>query len=178
MWVQGCSIRCRGCINPHLFSDRGGAWTAPDGIVAGARAAGDEGLTLLGGEPFDQAEALAELASLARRNGLGVICFTGFTMEEAGRKPGGAELMAQVDLLVDGPYVADRPETERALVGSSNQRFIHLTERYRGYDPQRTRNRIELRISSRGETDVAGFLTDDGLAELSNSTGAARVFRR
>jgi hypothetical protein len=51
LWVQGCSIRCKGCINPHLFSARGGTLVAPQMIIDEAIAAGDEGLTLLGGEP-------------------------------------------------------------------------------------------------------------------------------
>jgi anaerobic ribonucleoside-triphosphate reductase activating protein len=71
LWVQGCSIRCKGCINPHLFSARGGTLVAPQMIIDEAIAAGDEGLTLLGGEPLDQAEAIARLARLAQEAGLG-----------------------------------------------------------------------------------------------------------
>lgn len=166
IWVQGCSIRCPGCINPHLFTARGGTEILPSVIVREAEEHGVEGLTLLGGEPFDQAEVLAVLAARAHERGLGVVCFTGFTAAEAAGKPGGRALLENVDLLVDGPYVAAQPERSRALVGSTNQRFIHLTERYRDYEPERVPNRVDLRIGPDGEVAIAGFLTTEGLGEL------------
>ena len=178
VWVQGCSIRCKGCINPHLFSARGGESVDPEVIVSQALDAGVEGLTLLGGEPFDQAAACASLARRARDAGLGVICFTGYTRESLEREHDAASLIAAVDLLVDGPYLADHPEEERALVGSTNQRFIHLTPRYAGYDPARVRNRVELRVGSDGTIETAGFLTRDDLDTLSASFRSRRMFRR
>lgn len=178
VWVQGCSIRCKGCVNPHLFSARGGESVDPEVIVSQALDAGVEGLTLLGGEPFDQAAACAALARRARASGLGVICFTGYTRESLAREAEASSLIAAVDLLVDGPYLADHPEEDRALVGSTNQRFIHLTPRYADYDPTRARNRVELRIGTDGTIETAGFLTRDDLDTLSASLESRRTFRR
>lgn len=166
LWVQGCSIRCKGCINPHLFSARGGELTAPSTIIAAAVDAGDEGLTLLGGEPLDQVEAMTDLARRAQQAGLGVICFTGYAHDIIAATSIGERLLRHVDLLIDGPYVAGSPETERAMVGSSNQRFIHLTDRYSDYTPERTPDKVELRILPTGETSIAGFVTTERLAEL------------
>lgn len=174
LWVQGCSIRCKGCINPHLFSTRGGALMTPSGIVEGAVAAGDEGLTLLGGEPLDQIEAVADLARLAQEAGLGVICFTGYVYDDISKVSNGGRLLRHVDLLIDGPYVAGSPETKRAMVGSSNQRFIHLTDRYADYEPERTPDKVELRILSTGEVSMVGFATTDRLNELANALGVRR----
>lgn len=178
VWVQGCSIRCKGCINPHLFSTRGGAMVSPETIVSKALAAGVEGLTLLGGEPFDQAVACAALARRARESGLGVICFTGYMREALECDEVTASLVAEVDLLVDGPFQRDCPEDERSLVGSSNQRFIHLTSRYADYDPVKSRNRFELRIGPEGMIETAGFLSREGLEALGDSLGSRRMFRR
>jgi anaerobic ribonucleoside-triphosphate reductase activating protein len=178
VWVQGCSIRCKGCINPHLFSVSGGESVDPEAVVSQALDAGVEGLTLLGGEPFDQAAACASLAWHARDAGLGVICFTGYTRESLERGDDSANLIAAVDLLVDGPYLADHPDEERALVGSTNQRFLHLTPRYANYDPTRARNRVELRIGPDGIIEAAGFLTRDGLETFSASLGSRQTFRR
>lgn len=178
IWVQGCSIRCKGCINPHLFSARGGESISPTVIVAEALKAGVEGLTLLGGEPFDQAAACASLTRRAKEAGLGIICFTGYTRESLEQDPDAANLLADVDMLVDGPYVASHPEEERALVGSTNQRFIHLTTRYADYDATRTRNRMELRLSPDGTMEMAGFLTQDGLDTFSGSLDSRRMPRR
>jgi anaerobic ribonucleoside-triphosphate reductase activating protein len=159
VWVQGCSIRCRGCINPHLFSPRGGDPYDPAKLADQAVAQGCEGLTLLGGEPFDQAAACAELAEAARRAHLGVITFTGYELESLSRRDESCRrLIAATDLLVDGPYRQQEAETERSLVGSANQRFLHLTDRYADFDPCRHANRVDIRISATGEAEVAGFL--------------------
>ncbi|MFD0585530.1 4Fe-4S cluster-binding domain-containing protein [Dactylosporangium darangshiense] len=62
IWVQGCSIRCEGCFNPHLWAFRGGTVVPTAAVIARVLAAGTEGLTLLGGEPFDHAAPLAAVA--------------------------------------------------------------------------------------------------------------------
>lgn len=178
VWTQGCSIRCKGCINPHLFNPRGGKFVDPTEIVSQALEHGVEGLTLLGGEPFDQATACASLARLARNAGLGVICFTGYTRESLELQAEAACLIAEVDLLIDGPYLADIPDPERALVGSTNQRFIHLTSRYASYDPKDSPNRVELRIGANGLIETAGFLTSNSLATLSATLESRRTLQK
>ena len=177
LWVQGCTIRCRGCINPELFAPRGGTMMSPEQIVSGALEAGDEGITLLGGEPLDQAEALGELAAAAQEAGLGIICFTGYSYEDIASRPEAAQLLSHTDLLVDGPYDQNRPEQERTLVGSENQRFLHFSQRYAEVLPaQRAArgNRVELRIAADGTVEMAGFLTDDGVKAWAQDLGAVR----
>lgn len=118
IWFQGCSIRCDGCINPHLFSPAGGKDVSADDILRRAMSSSVEGLTLIGGEPFDQPLAGAELAQKAQKLGLGVIAFSGYEYESLRSRGGGTEeFLAAIDLLVDGPYEARNPEKERALVG-------------------------------------------------------------
>jgi anaerobic ribonucleoside-triphosphate reductase activating protein len=178
VWVQGCSIRCRGCINPHLFSSRGGELYDPSALVDQAVAQGCEGLTLLGGEPFDQAEACAVFAEAGRRAGLGVITFTGYELESLrDRDASCRRLIAATDLLVDGPYRGQEAETSRSLVGSANQRFLHFTERYAGFDPFRLANRVDIRISRTGEAEVAGFLNASGVGQLMQLLDARRGAR-
>ena len=177
IWVQGCSIRCAGCVNPHLFAPRGGELIPPARLVEDAVVAGVEGITLLGGEPFDQPQTCAELARNARARELGVICFTGYTLEHLQIQPLAATLLAHIDLLIDGPYVASEPERSRALVGSTNQRFVHLTDRYAGYDPRSTPNRVEVRVSLSGETELAGFLGGDDVQALTRMLRSRRAHR-
>jgi anaerobic ribonucleoside-triphosphate reductase activating protein len=179
VWVQGCSIRCRGCINPHLFDSRGGEVHEPIGLVGRAVAHGCEGLTLLGGEPFDQAAACAELAEAGRKAGLGVITFTGYELEVLrDRDANCRRLIGATDLLVDGPYRRHEAETERSLVGSSNQRFLHLTDRYADFDPIRHANRVDIRISATGEAEVAGFLGEPDVKQLMQLLDARRGARQ
>ena len=178
IWFQGCSIRCKGCINPHLFSPRGGTQLPVAGIIEDAVAAGVEGLTLIGGEPFDQPEAGHALALAARAAGLGVIAFSGYEYETLRSRDDTTRLfLASVDLLVDGPYQEWNPETERALVGSENQRFIHLTDRYQNYRPELVRNRVDIRVRADGTIEVAGFLDSGALKDLGELTSANRTRR-
>jgi anaerobic ribonucleoside-triphosphate reductase activating protein len=165
LWVQGCRIRCAGCCNPQLFSARGGERVTADALVARIRAAapGLEGVTLLGGEPFDQAAPLAEVASGARALGLSVMTFTGYVLEElrARRDPSVSALLAATDLLVDGPYDRARPESLRRWAGSTNQRFHFLTDRYApGIELPRSgeaRRSVELEIAPDGTVRAHGW---------------------
>ena len=134
LWLQGCSIRCPGCCNPHLFDAAGGEACDATTLLGEVAAVGDvlEGVTLLGGEPFEQAAGLVPLVRGTRDLGLSVIIFTGYAIEElrSSRDPAVADLLAATDVLVDGRYDRTQPEPQRRWVGSANQRFHYLTTRY------------------------------------------------
>lgn len=85
---------------------------------------GIEGVTFLGGEPVPQARGLARVAQLIRPLGLSVMLFTGYRLEELAHMglPGVEELLGLTDLVVDGPFIASRPELVRNWVGSTHQR--------------------------------------------------------
>jgi anaerobic ribonucleoside-triphosphate reductase activating protein len=165
LWAQGCRIRCAGCCNPQFFAARGGERVTVDALLERLRAAGKgvEGVTFLGGEPFDQADALAELAAGARALGLSVVTFTGYLLEdlEARRHRGVSALLAATDLLVDGPYDRTRPESARRWAGSTNQRFHFLTRRYApGIElpgPGEPLRRIELELAPDGTVRAHGW---------------------
>ena len=168
IWLQGCSIECPGCVNPHLWKSEGGWEISTAEIINEVLETDVEGITLLGGEPFDQAEDCAEIARQVRLRGKGVITFTGYQYEEllkSGRQDW-ATLLAETDLLIDGPYVKELPESDRAWVGSSNQRFLNLTHRYSEVDPLLHKNRIEMRVLPSGVVDVCGFATEERLKEI------------
>lgn len=165
LWVQGCRIRCAGCCNPQFFAARGGERVGTDALLERLRAAanGLEGVTLLGGEPFDQADALAELAAGARALGLSVMTFTGYALEElrARRHTGVSALLAATDLLVDGPYDRTRPESLRRWAGSTNQRFHFLSSRYApGVElpgPGEPLRRVEIELLPDGTVRAHGW---------------------
>jgi anaerobic ribonucleoside-triphosphate reductase activating protein len=165
VWVQGCGIRCPGCCNPHMFDPAGGEAVDLAALLARLDAVRErvEGITLLGGEPFEQAGVLAPFARLARDHGLSVMAFTGYLLEDLrlDRPAGARELLAHVDLLVDGPYRADLPERHRRWSGSANQRFHHLTGRYSpGVEmiaPGELERTVELRIGPDGRMERSGW---------------------
>lgn len=120
-----------------------------------------EGMTFLGGEPFEQAEALAELGRMVRERGLSVMTFTGYVLEKIlkSSRKGWHDLLAVTDLLLDGPYVQALTDTSRPWVGSSNQRFHFLTPRYRDLETQLESipNRIEVRLQPDGRVLLNGL---------------------
>lgn len=135
-------------------------------MVAPERIAADipldvEGLTLLGGEPFEQAEPLAELARLVQGRRQTVMTFTGYELDElrSAASPAVIGLLNHTDLLVDGRFEVDRPDTTRPWVGSTNQRFHALTARYADLVDRLTSlpDRLEIRIAPDGRVDVNGW---------------------
>ncbi|HUT88242.1 MAG TPA: 4Fe-4S single cluster domain-containing protein [Thermoguttaceae bacterium] len=163
VWVQGCPLRCPGCCNPEMLPFRGGRPVPVGRLLREIRRAaeqhGIEGVTLLGGEPFAQAAGAATLAEGVQRRGLTVIVFTGYTLEKlrAMRDRAVDELLSHTDVLVDGPYVEELPETRRRWIGSANQRVNFLTDRCRPDDPcWQSPNSLEIRLRG-GELSVNGF---------------------
>ena len=159
LWFQGCPLRCPGCCNPEYLPFKGGTAMALEEVAEQLlKAAKDiEGVTLLGGEPFAHAPGAAALAEVARSMGLTVMVFTGYLLEDLAALPGGSELLALTDILVDGPYDRERPDTARRWIGSTNQRIHFLTDRYRADDDcWRQRNTLEIRVRG-SEIMVNGF---------------------
>ncbi|WP_341279243.1 4Fe-4S single cluster domain-containing protein [Paenibacillus sp. FSL H8-0537] len=163
--VQGCPIHCPGCAVPFTWPEDGGMTMEveqlAEQILNGPEV---EGITFLGGEPFEQAGDLARLARILRASGLSVMTFTGYLVENL-RSAGRAdwlELLAVTDLLIDGPFVRERLDTSRPWVGSANQRYHFLTDRYSDLKEKLTDipNRLEVRITPDGRVMI------NGLAEL------------
>ena len=163
LWFQGCPLRCPGCCNPEMLPFQGGDLLAVAAVVEAVRDAaaehGLEGITLLGGEPLAHAASAAPLARAAHGLGLNVMVFSGYTLEEARAlpDPAVAGLLAETDILVDGRYERELPDTTRRWIGSTNQQIHFLTDRYRADDPCWTqRNTLEIRLIN-GELSVNGF---------------------
>lgn len=180
LWVQGCALRCPGCFNPHLWSARGGTAMTPREVLAAVPADVD-GVTLLGGEPFEQAGALAAFARLVRERGQNVMTFTGHTVEELRGDADADALLAATDLLVDGPYVADDLDTARPWVGSRNQRFHALTPAYADLVAEleagasAAPDRIEVRVRPDGTLSVNGWARTADLETLLDGLDGRRV---
>lgn len=158
LWVQGCPLRCPGCCNPEMLAFRPGERREVAALVEEAAAAGVEGVSLLGGEPFAQAAGLAALAEGARARGLSVMVFSGYTLAELrAMGPAAARLLAATDLLVDGRYEASRRSVARRFIGSDNQVLHFLSPRYTPEDPRLgAPNTLELRLRG-GEITLNGW---------------------
>lgn len=180
LWTQGCSLLCtRHCLNPHLLRSDSGHLVSPSELGASLlNLARDyrevEGVTVLGGEPFDQASALSAALADVHGAGLSIMLYTGHTLESL-RGGGGADaqrLLTLCDILVDGPFVDELFDETLVWRGSTNQRVLLLSGHYTPAD-------IELALA-RQRRGVSVTLGPDGTVAVSGAqdVSRARALRR
>lgn len=130
VFAQGCSHNCPGCHNPETHSFSAGRIVEIEAIIEDIKKNPLlDGITLSGGEPFEQSEGFAELASAAKKAGMHVMTYTGFRYEEIVQnlsKVGWKALLSATDLLVDGPFEIDKRSLMLKFRGSKNQRIIDV----------------------------------------------------
>jgi anaerobic ribonucleoside-triphosphate reductase activating protein len=159
VWVQGCPFNCLGCISPDWIPNRLARRMTPgelaDELLSDPSVSG---ITISGGEPMQQAAGLAETVRLIRRRReVSIICFTGYRYEDLFDRPpspGVNLLLAQIDVLIDGPYIA-RSNENRGLRGSSNQRIFYLSSRLSSYFLEESPRRAEIQIQE-GQAFLVG----------------------
>lgn len=159
IWVQGCSIRCKGCANSHMWNFDGGTSYKVIDFIELIKSYKDkvEGITWLGGEPIEQIKAVTEISKAVQELGLSVILFTGNEFKDLENNADFQELIKYVDILIDGRYEQDKTDYSRAWVGSSNQQYYFLTDRYNESVIYENKNKIEIRISPDNEVVMTGM---------------------
>ena len=130
IFMQGCRHNCFNCHNPDTHDPDAGTLFDTDDIIGDMLSAKYiDGITLSGGDPFVQPEQTALIAEAAKRAGLDVWAYTGWTFEElvSGRAGfEGKKALEFVDVLVDGRYTDALRSSECLLRGSTNQRLIDV----------------------------------------------------
>ena len=131
VFVQGCPHRCPGCHNPESHDFDGGYDITVGEVFEQIMANPNlRGVTFSGGEPFEQTEALLELARLVKGAGLTLMSYTGYTLEELEARHAAAtdELLSLLDILVDGRFVESLRNLTLIYRGSENQRVIDMNK--------------------------------------------------
>lgn len=131
IFTQGCKHHCPGCHNPQTHDFNGGKLVSVESVLEQIRKNPLlDGITLTGGEPFEQAEACSILAKAAHAMKLNVMTYSGYTFEEilAGEaeRPGWKELLRETEILVDGRFESDRKSLLLKFRGSGNQRLLDV----------------------------------------------------
>lgn len=127
VFVQGCGHHCPGCHNPQTHDPLGGREMRVEEIVTEMRSNPlTDGLTLSGGEPFDQPEGCLALAEAARAEGLNVWAYSGYRYEQLLADEKKAALLRAVDVLIDGPFLLAERSLALPWRGSRNQRVIDV----------------------------------------------------
>jgi anaerobic ribonucleoside-triphosphate reductase activating protein len=130
VFTQGCKHGCKGCHNPEAQDFEGGYLVTAEALLRRVQQNPLlAGITLTGGEPFEQADALIWLAQQARELGLTVWAYSGYLYQDllSGRPTSAAaELLLYIDVLVDGLYDERKKSLDLHFRGSSNQRLIDV----------------------------------------------------
>ena len=128
IFCQGCPHHCPGCHNPETWDFGCGTDVPVEDLVDVVRSNPlCRGVTFSGGEPFAQAAGFAQLARLLKEKGYEVASYSGFTFEEllAG-SDAQKELLASIDILIDGPFLMAERSLETVFRGSRNQRILDV----------------------------------------------------
>lgn len=129
IYFAGCRHACPGCHNPQSWDMHGGTEMTVDQIMAEV-IENDFNVTFSGGDPlYQDPEALLELARAVRKAGYTLWCYTGFVYEDIRDDRRYAPLLAELDTLVDGPFIQSLRDTSLRFRGSSNQRLIRPNEK-------------------------------------------------
>ena len=156
IWTQGCRKGCKNCYNPETWSHYKNNLIPIDEIFESIKNSSATGVTISGGDPFEQPEELFYLLTKIKQLDLsdGVIVFTGFTINEIRVREELNKSLDYIDVLIDGLYIEEK-RISSGLAGSSNQEFYFLTDKI-------SRDKIvidqEVEIHSLGELiQITGF---------------------
>lgn len=130
LWVSGCSRQCEKCANPELWERQVYQKIAPQKLIQAINSVidnGIDGITITGGEPFDQATDLCEVID-GLPGKIDVLIFTGYKYDELLEREDAKELLSRVDVLIDGEYVDELNDNKSALKGSMNQHIRYLNK--------------------------------------------------
>lgn len=168
IWVQGCSIRCKGCANSHMWDvSSGTSYNVGEFIdLIKSYKSKIEGLTWLGGEPTEQIEAVTEISKAVQKIGLSVILFTGYEYSVLKENSDFQELVKYIDILIDGKFEQDKIDYSRPWVGSSNQNYHFLSSRYDEDIIAKYKNKIEVRVTPDNRILITGMGNFNDLVKL------------
>ena len=130
IWTQGCRKMCKNCYNPETWSHYRNNLIDIDLLVEEIKNSSTTGVTISGGDPFEQPEELFYLLEEIKQLDLsdGVIVFSGYTIDEIRVREELRKSLDYIDVLIDGLYI-DEKRITNGLAGSSNQEFHFLTDK-------------------------------------------------
>lgn len=129
IFTQGCERDCYGCHNPQTHDILGGRLVNIDKLYNDIiRDPLIQGITFSGGEPLLQIIPLLNLTRKLKRKNYHIICYTGFLFEQIKNNINYCDLLNNIDILIDGPFIENLKNIDLKYRGSSNQRIIDIKE--------------------------------------------------
>lgn len=157
LFTQGCSLRCKGCINQHLWEFGKGIDVTIEEILN--QCTDLDGITLHGGEPLDQANVLVELIKKLKQQGKTVILFTGYIFKELNKVQRQAWIAS--DIVISGRYDEKKRNIYLQFRGSTNQKVFTHKGKYKDYRIKDGQTIAILSFDAQGEMQSLGFRTDE-----------------
>ncbi len=163
IWFQGCRKRCKGCLNQDTWSfQKGTLYSIPEIMEIIDKIKNLDGVTILGGEPFEQFDALNVLLDSLYEKNISVILFTGYYLDELNLLYPNVinKIAKKCDVLIDGPYI-ENLKIKHQYIGSSNQQIYVFNKRYE-YLKCTADDKIEfeIRIKKNGALQMNGMIND------------------
>lgn len=175
LWLQGCSIQCEGCWNDELWSFSGGKKMSSEEIIQILQNNTDVGLTLLGGEPLDQAPAVLELIENCHTSGFDVMLYTGYELEELSKVQ--KQCAEQSDIVIHGRYVEDLRSENLLWRGSTNQDILINSQKYHDLELEE-RRQMEIHIDELGQVKVIGYPPEALIESIQSTNGPLKSLKR
>ena len=175
LWLQGCSIQCEGCWNDELWSFSGGKKMSSEEIIQILQNNTDVGLTLLGGEPLDQAPAVLELIENCHTSGFDVMLYTGYELEELSKVQ--KQCAERSDIVIHGRYVDDLRSENLLWRGSTNQEILINSQKYHDLELEE-RRQMEIHIDELGQVRVIGYPPEVLVKSIQSTNGSLKSLKR
>lgn len=158
IWTQGCTLHCPGCVSRDTWEPDPSTAIPVSAVLGWLRSLnGVEGVTISGGEPFQQPEALRELLLGVRAwasPGVDVLLYSGYALSRLRGSARSRELLTLCDAVVAGPYInrLNSPDSRHPWRGSTNQRIIPVSElgekRYGDAEGGETRPHMQISVEA------------------------------
>ena len=155
LWLQGCTLACKGCWNTQYWPTKGGDEIEVSQVLSELDDLPDiEGITLLGGEPLQQAEATLALIEGCKERDLSIFLYTGYDPSEFDETM--QACFDASDIAVTGRYVQELRDTTLRWRGSRNQQ-VHFISDFYDASVLEERTEVECHILPNGELTIVGY---------------------
>lgn len=178
IWTQGCSLKCPDCVNPSLWNPDGGRSVAVEWLLQKIinLAQDYDGITISGGEPFDQYEQLIAFCSFIKlKTQLNVFVYSGYTMVEIEQDHCDRLFTNCIDYLLDGRYVYELNRNE-SLRGSANQKLFRFDDcEITEMEVHPEKPLWSVHVSDTNEIFLTGIPGQDDLRSIQNELAHAGI---
>lgn len=161
VWTQGCSLKCKGCFNAETHTSTGGIEINPTVLGKELGELLIDGITITGGEPLDQPEAVSHLINHFRQNNAGtVFLFTGYSLENILKSDTKKNVILLCDAVIAGPYIKSKVKRGKW----SNKNIIILNQKI-SLDEVLPKDDIEVIVKG-SDILVTGYPDNKDVEEL------------